>query len=135
MGRVLAIDPGTKRVGIAVSDPLGMTAQPVGFVEVDEGLEASLGNLVVEWGVEAIVVGLPLNLDGSEGAAADEARRLAKEVAASTGLETEMYDERFTTVIAERAMIEGGVRRKRRRTSRDGVAAAIILQSYLDSRR
>ena len=130
--RILALDHGSVRVGVAVSDPLGMTAQPRDVLDVGPALIEQIGNLVSDLGVERIVVGLPIGLDGAEGAAAIAARAFAARVAAETGIPTELVDERFSTVIAERSMIEAGARRGRRRRSRDSVAAAIFLQSYLD---
>ncbi|HAX81417.1 MAG TPA: Holliday junction resolvase RuvX [Actinobacteria bacterium] len=107
-GRVVALDHGTKRIGIAVSDPLGITAQPVGVVPAGAEFIADLGRLMAGWEVDVIVVGLPVGLDGTEGAAAASARAFAAEVGAATGLPTVLYDERFSTVVAERAMIAGG---------------------------
>jgi len=132
VGRVLALDHGSTRVGVAVSDSLGLTAHPHSVIAAGAGLIEQIGTLVADLAVERIVVGLPVGLDGSEGAAAQEARRFAEEVRAATGLPTDLVDERYSTVIAERAMIEAGARRDRRRRSRDSVAAAVFLQSYLD---
>lgn len=129
---MLALDPGSTRIGVAVSDPLGITAQPQTVLDTGPGLMERIGNLVSALGVELIVVGLPVGLDGAEGAAAQKAREFAAEVAAATGVPTELVDERFSTVIAERVMIQAGARRERRRQRRDSVAAAIFLQSYLD---
>lgn len=133
--RTVALDSGSHRVGVAVSDPLGITAQPVGVLTVGPRFLDDLQRLLEQWTVERIVVGLPVGLDGREGAAAEAARRLAAEVAAATGIDTVLYDERFSTVVAERAMIAGGARRERRRQRRDAVAAAVFLQDYLDGRR
>ena len=134
MARVLALDHGTTRIGVAVSDPLGLTAQAHSVLDAGPGLMDRIGNLVSELGVERIVVGLPVGLDGSEGAAARDARGFAAAVGAATGRPVELVDERFSTVIAERVMIEAGARRDRRRRSRDSVAAAVFLQSYLDGK-
>ncbi len=90
--------------------------------------------LVEENGVERIVVGLPVQLSGEEGKAATAARAFAAEVAEATGKPVELQDERFTTVTAEEALLEGGVRREERRQTRDKVAAAVMLQGYLDRR-
>lgn len=136
MGRVVALDHGTHRIGVAVSDPLGIAAQPWGVLQAGAGFTEALVAALAEWGdVETIVVGLPLALDGHEGRAAEQARRFASEVQEAVGITTVLYDERFSTVVAERAMIEGGARRERRRQRRDGVAAAVFLQDYLDGRR
>jgi len=85
--------------------------------------------------VERVVIGLPRRLDGSEGVAAEQARHFASELERRTTAPVELWDERFTTVIAERSLIESGVRRRRRREVIDAVAAAVLLQSWLDSRR
>lgn len=135
MGRVVALDHGTVRIGVAVSDPVGITAQPVGVVPAGPGRMTALRNLIADWDVEEIVVGLPLGLDGGDGPAARAARRFASEVEREFGITTRLHDERFSTVIADRAMIAGGARRSRRRDRRDGVAAAVFLQGYLDARR
>ena len=135
MGRMVALDHGSRRIGVAVSDPLGITAQPVGMIPAGAAFLGQLETMLAQWEVDLIVVGLPVGLDGREGAAAVGARRFAAEVAAATGHQTVLYDERFSTVVAERAMIEGGARRDRRRLRRDGVAAAVFLQGYLDGGR
>jgi putative Holliday junction resolvase len=135
-GRVLAVDPGSRRVGLAVSDPLGLTAQPHSVLDAEApGLIAEIGRLAAELGVERIVVGLPVSLNGSEGPAAAGARRFAAELAAGTGLPVEMFDERFTTVSAERVLVAAGLAGRRRRAVRDRVAAAVLLQAYLDGGR
>lgn len=134
MGRVVALDHGTRRIGVAVSDPLGITAQPAGFLPAGPGFLAALQELIAPWEVDEIVVGLPLGLDGTDGASAGAAREFAAAVGAATGIATRLYDERFSTVIAERVLIAAGARRDRRKTARDGVAAAVFLQGYLDGR-
>ena len=134
-GRVVALDHGTRRIGIAVSDALGITAQPVGVIAAGPDFITELRRVMEGWDVDLIVVGLPIGLDGAEGTAAAQARAFAAEVEAATGHRTVLYDERFSSVVAERAMIAGGARRDRRRRSRDGVAAAVFLQDYLNGRR
>jgi putative Holliday junction resolvase len=134
--RILGLDYGTRRIGVAVSDPLGLTAGPLEVLDATAAdFDERLRNLAEGLGVELIVVGLPVGLDGREGQAAGDARRFAERVAAATGLPVEMYDERFSTVTAERALLESGMRRERRREARDRVAAAVFLQAYLDGRR
>ena len=136
MGRVLALDPGTVRIGVAISDPLGMIAQP--HVSLDAAGGAVLddiNDLVQRLEVDRIVVGLPVSLDGSERASAATARAFGREVSVATGIEVEMIDERFSSVTAEKAMIEAGARRSERKAARDRVAAAVFLQSYLDGSR
>ncbi len=133
MGRVLALDPGTVRIGVAISDPLGMIAQPYSSLAVAGGaVLTEISELVRELEVDRIVVGLPVSLDGSERASAQAARVFGQEVAAVTGIDVQMIDERFSSVTADRAMIEAGARRSERKAARDRVAAAVFLQAYLD---
>lgn len=135
-GRVLALDYGTRRVGVALSDPLGMTAQPHSVLEAtDPNLLTRIAEMAAEAGVERVVVGLPVSLDGREHAAAQAVRRFAAGVEEATGLPVDFVDERFTTVSAERALRESRLPGRRRRRVRDKVAAAILLQSYLDGAR
>jgi len=133
MGRVLGLDPGTVRVGVAVSDALRITAQPHSSLDAtDAGLVDRIGELVSELEVDVVVVGLPVSLDGSEGPAARSAREFAGRIAAGVAVPVELHDERFSTVTAERAMLEMGARRSERKAARDRVAAAVFLQTYLD---
>ncbi len=119
-------------MGVALSDPLHVTAQPLEVVEADEGIGERLRAIVEEYDVDRIIVGLPVSLDGTEGPAAAAARDFARRVEEETGVEVELSDERLSSVTAERALIEGGVRRRRRRQTVDKVAAAVMLQAYLD---
>lgn len=132
--RVLAVDPGSRRVGIAVSDPTGTIAQPLPTVAAEpyETLVSRLAALAGEKEAARIVVGLPRRLDGSYGPEAKAARELAAALRQASGLPVELVDERLTTVAAERAMISGGMKRARRRATIDGVAATLLLQSHLD---
>ena len=133
MGRVMALDPGTIRIGVAMSDSLGLIAQPHSSLQAeDPELLSEIGSLVTELDVERIIVGLPVSLDGTEGPSAVLAREFAGRVAEKTGVAVEMVDERFSTVTAERVMIEAGTRRAERKSARDRVAAAVFLQAYLD---
>jgi putative Holliday junction resolvase len=93
-----------------------------------------LRDVCEEYEITLVVVGLPVNLDGSEGASAKAAREFAGRVAEATGCDVEFQDERFTSKTAEAALIEGGVRRRARKEKRDQIAAAVMLQSYLDRR-
>jgi putative holliday junction resolvase len=133
----LGIDVGTVRVGLAGSDETGTIATPLRTVPRQPAarLWREVAQVVVERLPERIVVGLPLRLDGSEGESAVDARGLAEQLHRRTGLPVEMWDERFTTVAAERSMIAAGQRRARRRETIDAVAATLLLQSWLDSRR
>lgn len=132
--RTLAVDPGTKRVGIAVSDPTGTIAQALTTIDAtpQESLASRLADIASQQGASRIVVGLPRRMDGSYGPEAKAARRLADAIRKASGLPVELVDERLTTVAAERSLLEGGVRRAKRRESIDRVAAAMLLQSHLD---
>lgn len=133
MTRILGLDPGERRIGVALSDPTGTIASPHSVVDrraVDPA--TVVRELCEENDVERIVVGLPTGLSGDEGPSAQAARAFGALVAEATGLPVEYQDERFTTVTAESALLEGGVRRDKRREVRDKVAAAVILQTYLD---
>ena len=136
MARVLALDPGTVRIGVAVSDPLGITAQPHASLDAtDSDLMDRIADLVAELDVEQVVVGLPVSLDGSEGAAAEKAREFATAVGEAVDVEIVLVDERFSSVTAEKVLLESGARRAERRQARDRVAAAVFLQAYLDGAR
>lgn len=135
-GAVLALDPGSVRVGVAASGAGSPVATPVGsFPRDPKALWPRLLREVSERDVRRIIVGLPRRLDGSEGPAAAAARELAAQAEARTGIRCEFWDERFTTVQAERELIAAGVRRSRRRDSVDAAAATLLLQSWLESPR
>lgn len=135
-GRILGVDPGQRRIGLAVSDPTGTIASPHGFVDTDSGDPiAAVAALCTEYEVTAIVVGLALSLDGTEGPAAARCRDLGDALGRRTGLPIIYRDERFTTATAEDALIEGRVRRKDRKVKRDQVAASVMLQGHLDARK
>ena len=133
MTRFLGIDYGTKRVGLAISDALGMTARPLEVVPRGEAVDR-VGQLCKEYDVEMLVVGLPTGLGGSEGDAATAARELGEGLSSTTGVPVVFVDERFTSRMAESVLLGSGMRRRRRRETVDKVAAAIILQSFLDGR-
>jgi putative Holliday junction resolvase len=135
--RVLAVDPGTRRVGVAVSDPTGTIAQALTTVEAEprKTLAARLTQIAADQEAKRIVVGLPRRLDGSYGPEAKSARVLAVELREASRLPVELVDERLTTVAAERSLVAGGVRRAKRRLSVDRVAATLLLQSHLDRKR
>jgi putative Holliday junction resolvase len=136
-GRLLALDLGEARIGLALSDLLGLTAQPLPALQrvgPRKDLQ-KLGALVREHQVATVVVGLPLKLSGEEGPQAVAAREFAARLERHVGrARVVMWDERLTTVQAEREMIRGDVRRRKRRQHVDSMAAALILQSYLEAR-
>jgi putative holliday junction resolvase len=134
--RILAIDPGSKRLGLALSDPSGMVALPLSVLHRRSEPEdlKELNRIAVHNGVELVLVGLPRMMDGTVDVAARNAQAFGAEVGRVTGLPVEYWDERLTTVAAERFLIEQGKRRARRRQDVDRVAATLLLQGYLDYR-
>lgn len=135
--RILALDVGEKRIGVAISDPLGLTAQGLGVIERRDLLRdvAALKALVADFPVQEIVVGLPRHLDGRPGTHAEMALELAEVLGRELGVPVIPWDERLTTREAERLLVSADVSRKKRRRVVDQVAAALILQGYLDRRR
>lgn len=132
MTRILGVDYGTKRIGLAISDGVGLTARPLEVVSRG-GLAAALRRIDAEYGVDKVVVGLPTGLSGNEGTSAEGARGLGAEVGETLGVDVEYVDERFTSKLAESALLESGMKRRDRKETVDKVAAAIILQTYLDA--
>ena len=135
--RVLGLDYGSRRIGVAVSDPLGLTVQPLPPIrrEGDKKDIVVLARLAAELGVTSVVLGLPLLLNGDEGPAAARARAFGERFEAETSLPVTMWDERLTTVQSERHLIASGVRREDRKEIRDSLSAMILLQTALESRR
>jgi putative Holliday junction resolvase len=134
--RILALDPGTKRIGVALSDELGWTAQPLETFE-RRSVEADIAHirdLVKEHEVGEVVVGLPLRLDGRAGPEAEEAERFRGKLAEALPVPVVAWDERLTSRSAEDLLIQANVSRKKRKGAVDRIAAALILQSYLASR-
>ena len=136
--RILGLDYGSRTVGVAVSDPLGITAQPLEIVrrKSENKLRQTLARieeLAEEYQAEMFVLGLPKNMNNTLGERADKSLEFKDMLERRTGLPVVMWDERLTTVAANRAMMEGGVRRENRGQYVDALAAALILQGYLDS--
>lgn len=136
--RILGLDYGTKTVGVAVSDELGFTAQAVETITRKEANKlrktlARIDELVQQYGIEKIVLGYPKHMNNSSGIRCEETEEFKAMVERRTGLEVILWDERMSTVAAERILIEGGVRRENRKTYVDQLAAVFILQGYLDS--
>ena len=133
--RVLALDLGSRRIGVAVSDLTGTVASPFTVLERSKSRRHDhdrIATLVRDEEVELVVIGLPLSLSGDEGPAARAARTEARALATLIAVPIETFDERLTTVTAERALAEAGVRGRARRQVVDKIAAAVILQSFLD---
>ena len=136
--RILCLDYGSKTVGVAVSDPLGLTAQRLDTIwrKQENKLRQTLARikeLVDEYQIEQIVLGYPKNMNNTVGERAEKALEFKEMLEKRTGLTVIMWDERLTTVEADRTLMEAGVRRENRKQYLDGLAAVFILQGYLDS--
>lgn len=134
--RAIGFDMGTRRVGVALSDALGMVASPLEIHEFREepgGEVRYLADLALAQGAEVIVVGMPVSLRGEHEIAAQKMQAFVKELQAGTKLPVVTWDERMTTAIAQKALIEGEIRREKRKDKIDSIAAAVMLQSYLDA--
>ncbi len=136
--RIMGLDYGSKTVGVAVCDPLGITAQTVETIvrESENKLRQTLARieeLVRQYEIEEIVLGYPKNMNNTIGERAKKSEEFKAALERRTGLPVVLWDERLTTVAAERVLVESGVRRERRKDHVDQIAAALILQGYLDS--
>lgn len=132
--RILGIDPGERRIGIAISDPGGRIAVPVSVSEQrGKATLAELSALALREEAGLIVVGLALSLDGSHGPQAERAQRFGRALGAASGVPVVFWDERFSTREAGRLLIQAGSSRRHRTHNLDAAAAAVILQDYLDS--
>jgi putative Holliday junction resolvase len=133
--RVLGIDHGSKRMGIALSDPSGMIAQPLEFIPAEPFADflSRLKTILKEKQVEQILVGMPRNMDGSYGPAALKVQEFVAVLKETIAIPIKTWDERLTSSQANRFLIEANVRRDQRKQKVDKAAAAILLQSYLDS--
>lgn len=137
--RIMGLDFGSKTVGVAVSDSLFVTAQGVEIIRRKEENKlrqtlARIEELITEYEVGEIVLGLPKNMNATEGARVDLTMEFKEKLERRTGLPVHMWDERLTTVAADKAMMEAGVRRENRKDYVDMIAASLILQGYLDRR-
>ena len=135
--RVMGLDFGSKTVGVAISDPLGLTAQGIETItrKQENKLRKTLARieaLIEEYGVERLVLGFPKHMNNDEGERAQKSLEFAEMLKRRTNLEVVMWDERLTTVEAERTLMETGVRREDRKKYVDTIAAVFILQGYLD---
>jgi putative Holliday junction resolvase len=136
-GRILAIDLGSKRIGLALSDPTGTIASPIGKIEFqgEENLLVEIEKLIQEKEVAEIVVGFPIRTSGQKGEQALMAERFAEKLRARLSLPVHLLDERMSTQAAEKALLESDMSRQKRKNVRDQVAASLILQSFLELRR
>lgn len=135
--RILGLDMGTKRIGVAVSDKLGLIAQALTTIKRDNTSEdlKSVCDLIQEYDVQEVVVGYPKHLDGRPGEGVAAYTAFGEMIHQETGIPVVYWDERLSTVAAERALLEGDMRRRRRRQVIDRVAACLILENYLTWRR
>lgn len=138
--RIMGLDFGSRTTGVAVSDPLGVTAQGVEtIVRKDENKLrqtcARIEELIKEYEIEEIVLGYPKNMNNTAGERAEKTEEFKAMLERRTGKPVILWDERLTTVAAERVLMESGVRRENRKAVVDKIAAVLILQGYLDSRR
>lgn len=131
-GRILGLDIGGERIGVAISDEMGILASPLGMIRRGGPVEEELSAYIRQYQPVKLVAGLPLGLSGREGPQAKEVRQYTDALAERVGIVLEYWDERLTTSIAERSLIGSGVRRKERRDRVDALAASVILQGYLD---
>jgi len=134
--RLLSLDIGSKRIGVAVSDELGLAAHGLETLSarpLEAAIEA-LQRLVKEYGVEEVVVGLPVNMDGTSGAGVEAVRGISRRLEEALPVTVHFVDERMTSTQAEKVLLEGNVGRKKRKDVRDKLAAILILQSFLDGR-
>ena len=133
--RILALDHGTKRIGVAVSDETKTIAQPLEFIPAEPFADflERLKQLIREKEVDLILIGLPRNMDGSYGPAAQKVEAFVAVLRSAITVPIKSWDERLTSAQASRILIQGGVRRDKRKEKVDKMAAAILLQSYLDA--
>jgi len=134
MRRLIGLDIGEKRIGVAVSDPLNITAQSIGRID-RKNIESDIRKIkeiINEYGAEKIIVGLPLNMNGTRGKSAEAAEGFAAALKKEISAGVEMYDERLTTMQGERMLIEADVSRKKRRQNIDKISAQLILQNYME---
>jgi putative Holliday junction resolvase len=136
--RVLGLDVGSKTVGVAVSDELGWTAQGLKTLKINEerqqfGFE-EIGLLIKEYQADTVVIGLPKNMNGTIGPRGEASKQFANEIESKFAVSTVLWDERLTTMAAERVLLEADVSRKKRKKVIDKMAAVLILQGYLDGK-
>ena len=136
-GRVLAVDPGAKRLGIAISDPYRILATPLAVIK-HESMKVDCQKIIdlcIQNDIQQIIIGQPLSSSGEENPQTRHARNMAEKIRIMTSIPVELWDESESTNIAKKAVIEMGIKRKKRAGHLDERAAAVILQSYLDARQ
>lgn len=138
--RIMGLDFGSKTVGVAISDPLLLTAQGIEIIRRKEENKlrqtlSRIEELIVEYEVEEIVLGYPKHMNNTEGVRVELTKEFQDKLERRTGLPVTLWDERLTTVAADKVMMEAGIRREERREHVDRIAACLILQGYLDKRK
>jgi len=131
--RIMGLDVGGKRTGVAISDELGITANPICYVSRGDNDRDDFRTIILRYGVTRLVAGLPSSLSGKEGPQAAEVRIYAEALADDLDLPLNYWDERLTSAMAERALVDSGAKKSKRKEQIDAVAAAIMLQNYLDA--
>ena len=136
MERILGLDVGEKRIGVAVSDPLGFTAQGVKTIHRESKVKdmKEIEDLLIKYDIKKVVVGMPKNMNGTMGPSSEMVKKVAEKIKNKFNIELIYVDERLSTVSAERVLIEGDIRRENRKKVIDMVAATYILQTYLDTK-
>ncbi len=134
MGRTLCLDHGEKRIGISLSDALGYTAQPLPYLTNRLGVFKDIEALIEEHSVSLVLIGIPLDQSGNEGKKAKEVRSFSEKLSLAISVPIEFWDERYSTVAAEKQLLSMDMKRKKRRERIDSQAACFILQGYLDSK-
>ena len=132
---ILGVDPGTKRIGLAIADLETRFAHALEVIDATSQAVERIADLAKGHGVVKIVVGKPVGLSGHDGVAVENQRRFLEKLRAAIDIPVEEYDERFTTVVAESALRAAGTSAKHRKENRDAVAAQVLLQGFLDSTR
>ena len=132
MGRILALDYGEKRIGCAISDKSRIIASSIDYIANDNNLFANIKKLILEKEVDAIILGLPLMLNGDESTQTATVREFKEVLEQELSKEVTLYDERLTTSYAEKILISGNINRKKRKQKVDSLSAQIFLQNYLD---
>jgi putative Holliday junction resolvase len=135
MSRILALDHGSKRIGVAISDEMKMIAQPLEFIPAEPiaGAFTRLQAILADKPAELILVGMPRNMDGTYGPAAEKVRAFVEQLKQAVPVPVRTWDERLTSAQANRVLLQGNVRRDQRKEKVDAIAAAILLQSFLDA--
>lgn len=134
MERIIALDYGEKRIGAAISDPLGLTAQPLEFIPNDQAVISTLKEIIYDRQVDEILIGLPKNMNGTESKKSEEAMAFGKKLEEELDIKVSYWDERLSTVAVTKHLINADVSRKKRKKVVDSQAAMFFLQGYMNSK-